>query len=146
MQYIFNDLFSSERDPSLHLVHRDSYLTCLPLKLLRTKQSLLQRMILSGKTELKGRGFPMSYDNSDLHAAMRSVNYTYSKAAQRGQSMIPFVFDAPEYVYVLARRSQYLMKKGRLKIIRYSRTHYKQYCFDHKHQNIDLEIAEIVAF
>ena len=127
-------------DPSMRLEPNDSYLTCLPLKLLKMKGSVVRDMIAKGKKEIRGRGYPMLYKNVDVREEMKKLNYTFRQARRNRQKMIPFILDLPGYIYVVARRTHYIVRGHKITDL----THYKQHCYDHRRQIIDKEVADLV--
>ena len=135
----------SKTDASLTLVQADSYLTCLPLMMLKMKKSDINALIPSETNQIIGRGrrnLPKSSDEKELLSAIQRLKLSYPKTVKKRQKLIPFVHDTPGYVHVIARRKEYLMKKGK----GFTRVPFKSQCTNHTEQNLDFEISQLITF
>ena len=122
----------------MRLVPNNSYLTCLPLKLVQMNRSDVDRMISLGQKEIVGRG-RISYPNAE--EGFIFVKKGKRKRSQPRYEVVPFTYDSPYYQYVLAKRTHYLMHEED----NFVRTDYKMHCHEHQHQHVDLELSEYIV-
>ena len=135
----------SKRDASLTFIQDESYLTCLPLMLIKMKKSDISALVSSKMKDIFGRGkrqLPNSSDEKELRTAIKRLKLSYPNSVRKRQRLIPFVYDTPDYVHVLTRRTDYLLKNDTVFI----RVPFKSMCTNHSAQNLDLEISQLTTF
>ena len=153
-------MLSRKKNPEHILDKGKGFLSCLPLKLIQMQKSALIRALVTGK-EIVGRGrdhYPIARDDQEYLDAIAVFNQSSEKRTKTGRaahlklssdsfkyklpSEIPFISDAHNVVYVLARRSAYLKWMRRKSVFRW--TSFLLNCT--RKQNMDAELSRIVAF